>query len=321
MDRRRRPAGRRSGGRGVTRRTLLAAALALAVLAGAALLLLEDSAEPGGDPEPGGGSSGDGGGPVADATASVERSGPLSDRVRLGYPAPGDTVAPPLPVVGEAPGGWYFEAVFSLRLLDPGGAGLADSFATAQGEWMVEGPVAFRGALRPAGAIPRGGAGATLVLARANASGLPEHDAEVRVPLRLAGAGAPRLYFPNAVLDPDAADCRRVRPVARPATAGEGADPGAAARALLDALLAGPTARERAGGYHTALPDRVAVLSVTLDEGALRVDFDRGMAEGVAGSCRVRAIRAQLDSTLLRLPGVERVVVAVEGDVEGALQP
>lgn len=314
------------------------------LVAGAALLVLWP--DRGGEP-PGAGTAADtaAADTVAVDTAAagvareVRRSGPLSARVEVRYPRPGQAVFSPLVVAGEAPGGWYFEATFPLRLQAAAGRTVADSFATAEGEWMTDGPVAYRGALRfGAGATdraaPAGGAGAAggttreaeLVLERSNASGLPEHEASVRVPVRLAGSDVARVYFPSSVLDPEATDCRRVHPVARDtageATAGAPADgPEAAARRLLDALLAGPEAAERAAGYHTALPDGAAVRSVRLRDGTLEVDFDRTLSEGVAGSCRVRAIRAQVDSTLTRLPGVDRVRITVEGSEAEALQP
>lgn len=280
------------------RRPGLAALLAFVVVAaGAALLLL--LLRPDGE------------------ETDVRRAGPLSDRVEVRFPEPGERILSPLVVAGEAPGGWHFEATFPLRLLSADERTLADSFATARGEWMTEDQVPFRGVLRFHDAASGDG---VLVLERSNASGLPEHDSSVRIPVRLAGAEAARVYFPNSVLDPEAADCRSVHPVVRHTAAGSGGGEEAALR-LLTALLAGPGPAERAAGYHTALPEGVSVRSVAADDGTLRVDFDRSLSEGVAGSCRVQAIRAQIDSTLARLPGVRRVVISVEGRTEEALQP
>lgn len=288
---------------------------ALVVAAGAALLLWRGSGVERSGSE------------VERPRTSVERTGPLSERVQVRHPAPGDTVAPPLVVAGEAPGGWYFEAVFPLRLEGPDGRALADSFATARGEWMVDGPVPFQAelAFTPSAETTV----ARLVVLRANASGLPEHEADVRVPVRLAGAEAALVHFPNQLLDPEAEDCRRVYPVVRSLPYPDASRPTDdtarasevwTARALLDALLAGPADREQDAGYRTAIPEEAGVRSVSLGDGTLRVDFDRGMSVA-AGSCRVRAIRAQVERTLVRLPGVRSVEIAVEGSVEEALQP
>lgn len=304
------PAGIRRERRGMRWRRWMPAILAALAAAVATVLLL---------PRP----SADG--PPAGRDASTDtaaaRSGPrpLVDRLRVEHPVPGQAVLSPLVVVGEAPGGWYFEADFPLRMVAPDGRILSDTFATARGEWMTPDPVPFRAVLR----LPSEGTPATLLLVRANASGLEAHDAEVGIPVRLAGAGVPRVYFPNSVLDPEALDCTRVFPVARPAASGaeEGEAVPGAARRLLAALLEGPRPAERAAGYHTAVPETAGVLGVAVRDGTLRVDFDRGLSEGVGGSCRVQAIRAQVDSTLARLPGVRRVEIAVEGSVEEALQP
>lgn len=267
----------------------------------------QDSGSPDGEPPP--------------PDTVVRRSGPrpLVDRVRVEHPLPGQAVVSPLVVTGEAPGPWYFEADFPLRMVAGDGRVLSDTFATARGEWMTSGPVPFRAVLR----LPSEPSPATLLLVRANASGLPAHDAEVGIPLRLAGADVPRVYFPNSVLDPQAVDCSRVFPVARPGSSGPGDGEAVpeAARRLLAALLEGPRPAERSAGYHTAVPEGAGVRSVAVRDGTLRVDFDRGMSEGVGGSCRVQAIRAQVDSTLARVPGVRRVEIAVEGSVEEALQP
>ncbi len=315
-------------------RSMAAMAALLALGVGAALLFLW----PRGGGAPSGGDTSDG------PERSVRRVGPLSGRVEVRYPEPGRVVTSPLVVAGEAPGAWHFEATFPLRLVTVGapsraegggdapGSTLADSFATARGEWMTEGQVAFRGVLRyPERVQGTDARDAALVLERSNASGLPEHDASVRIPVRLAGPATARVYFPSEVLDPEATDCRRVHPVARdttdgavPPAAGDATDgdgPAAAARRLLAALLAGPDGAERAAGYHTALPEDAAVRSVALRGDTLAVDFDSTLSTGVAGSCRVRAIRAQADSTLAGLPGVGRVVLSVEGRVADALQP
>lgn len=111
-----------------------------------------------------------------------------TDRIRVDTPRPGELVASPLVVRGEARGTWYFEADFPLVLVDWDGLIIAEGFARAQDEWMTEDFVAFRGELsfdNPYEAgdpefMQRG----TLILQRANPSGLPENDAAVEVTVR-----------------------------------------------------------------------------------------------------------------------------------------
>lgn len=100
-------------------------------------------------------------------------------------PAPGAVVTSPLQVVGEATGSWYFEATFPLQLLDADGRLLVESYAQAEGEWMTESFTPFRGELRFVAPIAGEG---TLVLHKANASGLQEHADELRVPIRFGSA-------------------------------------------------------------------------------------------------------------------------------------
>ncbi|MFH1047964.1 MAG: GerMN domain-containing protein [Patescibacteria group bacterium] len=93
-------------------------------------------------------------------------------------------------------------------------------------------------------------------------------------------------------------------------------------RAIIEALFAGPTENETANGYGTELPKGVKLKSVGADaEGTVTADFDGKLERGVAGSCRVTAIRAQIEATLKQFPEVHSVVISVEGQKEGILQP
>jgi hypothetical protein len=104
-----------------------------------------------------------------------------TDLIRVDAPQCGALVGKSLHVTGAARGGWYFEATFPVRLLDERGETLAAGVAQAQGEWMTEAYVPFSAELKLTAA--EGGNG-TLVLERNNASGLPEHADELRVPVR-----------------------------------------------------------------------------------------------------------------------------------------
>jgi hypothetical protein len=107
------------------------------------------------------------------------------EAMRVSAPRRDAIALSPLVVTGEARGTWYFEATFPLALLDAQGNTLANGYAQAEGEWMTEDFVPFRAELTftaPAAATETAG---TLVLQKANPSDLPEHAAEVRVPVRL----------------------------------------------------------------------------------------------------------------------------------------
>jgi|GEM_PF-3879683 len=104
-----------------------------------------------------------------------------NDVLRVVTPARYAVVGSPLTIAGEARGYWYFEASFPFELLDEDGNVLVSHYATARGEWMTTDYVPFSVTVPvPATA----GATGTLVLKKDNPSGLPEHDDEVRIPVR-----------------------------------------------------------------------------------------------------------------------------------------
>ncbi len=105
---------------------------------------------------------------------------PIGDLIRLDRPLPNADVRSPLTVTGKARGYWFFEATFPVRLLDAKGNVLADTFATAQGEWMTEEFVPFKVQLR---FNPPNDERGRLVLQRANPSGLEKNDREYAVPV------------------------------------------------------------------------------------------------------------------------------------------
>lgn len=245
--------------------------------------------------------------------AGEEGAAGLAERVQVETPAADEEVASPLTVRGQAPGPWFFEASFSVRLLDGEGRRVAEAVAMTEADWMTEESVPFRATL--SFDLPSTTDG-TLVLERANPSGLPEHAAAVRVPVRFPATTTLRLFFPDSLRDSRTLDCTRVHPVERRVIARD--DP---ARAALQALLAGPTPEERRRGVLTAVPEGATLREVSIRDGVAVADFDAGLERGVAGSCRVLAIRAQIERTLRALPGVREVVISVEGRTEEALQP
>ena len=124
-----------------------------------------------------------------------------------------------------------------------------------------------------------------------------------------------KIYFTNSTLDPEIS-CDKVFPVER-----EIEDTPAVARAALTELLKGPSTTEEEQGYFTSLTPDGGIKSISIEDGVAKVDFDAKFEEGVGGSCRVIAIRKQVEATLLQFPAVKSVIIAVEGRVEDVLQP
>lgn len=258
----------------------------------------------------------------ADAT---EMNATAADqRVRVASPRPNAVVSSPLTVRGESRGTWYFEADFPVRLLDAEGRELAVTPSRADGDWMTESFVPFDATLAFEDPATQTG---LVVLDRANPSGLAQHAALVAVPVRFTESAprtvAVRAFFGRSGSGEDA--CEAVWPVARVVEPTSASEPGAntaetTARAALAELLEGTTPTEEDRGYFTSLPEGVELQSLRVADGIAHADFDATLNQA-AGSCRVLAIRAQIERTLLRLPTVDQVVISVDGNVEEALQP
>jgi len=106
--------------------------------------------------------------------------------------------------------------------------------------------------------------------------------------------------------------------------------------AALEELLWGPPP-DAPAGLGTALPlppevlrypgrgpdwgPRVRLLSLTIQDGVALADFSRELRAYGGGSLRVMLIRQQIARTLLEFPTVREVVIAIEGETEGVLEP
>ena len=103
------------------------------------------------------------------------------EMARVTAPSIGAKVTSPFTITGEAPGSWYFEAVFPVKLKDAKGTVIAEGQAKAQGDWMTAEYVPFEAMLTfSAPATPAG----LLVLEKDNPSGLPENAASIVLPVR-----------------------------------------------------------------------------------------------------------------------------------------
>ncbi len=100
--------------------------------------------------------------------------------IHIDTPQSGDRVTSPLRARGEARGQWFFEATFPLILTNWDGLIIAEGYAQAQDEWMTTDFVPFEGTLEFTSPYQAGSADfmkrGTLILQKANPSGLPEHD-------------------------------------------------------------------------------------------------------------------------------------------------
>lgn len=122
----------------------------------------------------------------ADSETFTENIGNVlekQDLIRIDNPRPNQTIESPLSITGEARGTWYFEADFSAKLVDESGQQIGSSIPVqAEGEWMTEEFVPYSGTLEFN--TPSNATSGTLILEKANPSGLPENADELRVPVK-----------------------------------------------------------------------------------------------------------------------------------------
>lgn len=127
---------------------------------------------------------------------------------------------------------------------------------------------------------------------------------------RLTGFDTVFVYFTNAEEDQV--------PVARPV-----ADTAHGLRAAFTALLAGPTADERATGLHSWFSDETAGMlrSVTVTDGFAVVDFEdlRPVIPNAVGSAGALMLLGELTATAFQFPSVRRVEFRIDGSCEALM--
>lgn len=104
-----------------------------------------------------------------------------SDLIRINYPRPNQEISSPLKIEGEARGSWFFEASFSITLIDQQGNVISQGIATAKTDWMTEEFVSFSSDLEFVEQVS--GSLGKLLLKKDNPSGLPEYEDYLEVPV------------------------------------------------------------------------------------------------------------------------------------------
>jgi len=116
-------------------------------------------------------------------TIPTSHIGNLSDQVSVFLPVNGATIPSPLHIEGEAPGNWFFEATAPVIIADWDGRIIAEHYITAQEDWMTTDIIPFSGEIEFEIPVDLYSPLGTIIFQRHNASGLPEHDAAVEVPI------------------------------------------------------------------------------------------------------------------------------------------
>lgn len=229
---------------------------------------------------------------------------------------PNDAIALPIVIEGEAPGSWFFESSFPIEITSLSDQSvIVKTVAKAKSNWMTNEMVPF------SASIPESNysGGAIIRLKKDNPSGLLKNDKIVEIPitivLKTPGVTKEILIFFATSGGSD--DCVTVSPVKRIIPIGNEA----VARFAVDDLLKGPTVQEKSLGYITEINQDVKINKLTLSDGLLKIDFNDALQSKVGGSCRVTLIRSQIENTLKQFSTVRKVVISVNGQSEGILQP
>lgn len=235
---------------------------------------------------------------------------------KLTSPTSGSTVTNPLTLSGEARGTWFFEGSFPVRLEDVNGNVITSTIATSSEEWMTEEFIPFLAYLDFSVTTDTQ---AIIVFQKDNPSDIRANDREVRVPVILKATTQEQMtvkaFFTNTILDPEMT-CQKVFAVDRRVAKNTGV-----ARSALEELLKGVNESEKSKGYFSNLNTGITIKSLRIENKTAYVDFDKTIEEGMGGSCRTSAIRAQIIKTLQQFPTISDVVISVEGRTEDILQP
>ena len=201
-----------------------------------------------------------------------------------------------------------FENAVSLRVRDEKGQNLATGFTTATGDLGTFNPweISLMLTTHP-------GKRLTIEAFENSArDGAEESLVRVDVPYSVAKTKY-TLFFHDSKRAPN--DCSKVFPFVHEMPVSR-----SALRLVVEALMRGPSPAAKRQGAASSFPQGSEVRSVTIRDGAAIVDFNERLAN-VGGACRAQAIRASLDQTLTKLPGVKRVIVRSNGSEAVALQP
>lgn len=216
-------------------------------------------------------------------------------------------------IEGQA-AGWYFEAVFPIKLLDATGKEIVTAQAQAQSDWMTSDYVPFKATMNFSIDKDQNG---TLVFMKDNPSGLPENDQKYGLPIKLkAELMIVKVSFGSSVNNPNAMDCSLVYPIERKIPKTQ-----TTATAAINELLKGLTDEEKSAGYYTSINPGVTLQKLVIKDGIAYADFDEQLENAVGGSCRVANIRSQITQTLKQFSSVQNVVISINGRTEDILQP
>lgn len=252
--------------------------------------------------------------PVSTITPPAQERSPsatisASGRIRVYMPNPGDVIGLPLEISGD---GQLFEGAWNYRIRDARGVVILERHATA-GEADLDGFRSFRELVNyPA---LRTSAGTVEVFTYSARDGSEQDLVKIPVTFGAVESMLVKAFFQEPTeMPPDRCDkveptFRRIPRIMTPLAA------------AINELLLGPDGVEARTGLITSINTGVKLQRAVIEDGVAKLDFNDMLQAGVGGSCRVTAIRAQINATALQFASVRDVVISINGVVEGSLEP
>lgn len=251
--------------------------------------------------------------PPADDLTNVDKtitSDNSSSNIRVFSPKKDATIGLPLKVLGEAR---VFEAAYVVRLKEKGGNVLVEesgmTLAGDAGEFNL-----FSNEINYP--QPKGTDGILEVFQYSAKDGSEIDKVSIPVKFGYVSAMYVKLFFANSLKDPNPIDCSKMYGVTR--RVGWSKD---SVKVAINELLKGTNAQEQKDGYYSAINPGVKLNSINIKYPNATADFNDMLQAGVAGSCKVTAIRSQIEKTILQFRTVTKVDISIDGKTEDILQP
>lgn len=249
-----------------------------------------------------------------DVTEDDEPAASDSANIKVSMPDENQRVgAHSLVIVGEAR---VFENTYQWRVKDEDGNVLDSGFGTADAADIGQYGAFVVYATYTATPGERG----TVEVFNESARDGSEENM-VTIPVLFTREKTAKVFFSNAEMTGEVGTCDEVYGVDRLVI--DSPIPAIRIRQALWILLAGGvTGEEEADGYTSQIPEGVRINSLKVNDyaGTVTVDFSDEIETG--GSCRVTAIRAQIEETVKAIDSSYSVVITVNGgNPDEALQP
>lgn len=255
--------------------------------------------------------------PDADNDNNPPASQMIDGMITVESPIQGSSIDPSMETIlsGKAVGNWFFEATAPIGVYNLDGKLLANTYITAQGEWMTTNFVNFTGKISPF--LTNGAVSGYIQFSNSNPSDNEgfNRNLKIMVTFKTQETQIIKLYFGNTIKNPNTIDCSAVFAVDRviPKTISVGT-------LTLKKLLQGPSEQETSLGYISAFNNGSGdeLKSLVIKNGVATADFSY-LPSG--GSCLVGEARAQIEQTLKQFPTVKTVKILLNGSESEALQP